>query len=120
LGRPEPQPVPHPDDIILDFVKGEAKVCGPMTIQDKVEWDRLLQRRDDLQAGVSMFAQRHESAGNDEEKADALERWKAQQKLYDRMNDNLPLRYRKDLDDRSWEDDASRPGQQRKQKWPGD
>jgi Family of unknown function (DUF5681) len=119
-GRSIPDPVPHPDDVILDFIEGRATVCGPLTKEDKVRWDRLLQYRDELQSEVSRFAKTYRRARSEVSKADALDMWKHKQKYYDQTNDNLPQRYRKILEDRCWEAGASLPGQQRKRKWPGD
>jgi len=120
LGQPEPQPIPHPDDIIIDFRSGEARVCGPFTKEDKVKWDRLLEYRDELQNEVSYFAAAYRKSRSPDRKARWLEAWMLEQKFYDRINDNLPERYRKDLTDRCWEKGASRAGQQRKAKWSGD
>jgi hypothetical protein len=120
MGQPGPQPIPHPDDVIIDFRTGIAKVCGPMTKEDKVKWDRLLEYRDELQSDVSRFAATYRKARNEQKKAHALEMWIFEQKFYDRINDNFPVRYRKDLKDRCWQPGASRAGQQRRAKWPGD
>jgi hypothetical protein len=120
LRLPEPQPIPHPDDVIIDFRSGEAKICGPMTKEDKAKWDRLFEYRDDLQSEVSHFAAAYRKYRNLERKARALEMWILEQKLYDRINDNFPARYRKDLKDRCWQPGSSRAGQQRRAKWPGD
>jgi hypothetical protein len=120
LRQPEPQPIPHPDDVIIDFRNGDARVCGPMTKEDKVTWDRLLEYRDDLQNEVSHFAAEYRKARRADRKDRALELWMLDQKFYDRINDNLPLRYRKDLKDRCWQQGASRAGKQRKARWPGD
>lgn len=118
LGQPEPQPIPHPDDVILDFQNGTAKICGPMTKEDKAKWDRLLEYRDELQTEVSHFAADYRKCRNSERKARALDMWTFEQKLFDRINDNLPPR--KNLADRCWQKGASRAGQHRKAKWPGD
>ena len=42
-----PDPIPHPDDIVIDMKTGEALVFGPMTKEEKVFWDRLRKRLDD-------------------------------------------------------------------------
>jgi hypothetical protein len=120
LGLPEPQPIPHPDDVIIDFRSGQAKVCGPMTKEDKPKWDRLVEYRDELQTEVSYFAADYRKTRRPDRKARALEMWILEQKFYDKINDNLPTRYRKDLADRCWQHGASRAGQQRKAKWPGE
>jgi hypothetical protein len=47
LGTKAPDPIPHPDDIIIDMKTGEAHVHGPMTKEEAVVWDRLRLRLDD-------------------------------------------------------------------------
>jgi hypothetical protein len=44
LGLTGPEPLPHPDDIVIDLKRGEVIVKGPMTKEEKVEWDRLRAR----------------------------------------------------------------------------
>ena len=44
-GEPRPDPLPHPDDLKLDFKTGTVKVNGPFTPDDKVSWDEMLDRR---------------------------------------------------------------------------
>jgi DnaJ-domain-containing protein 1 len=39
--RSTPQPIPHPDDIVIDMSTGLVRVKGPMTREDKVRWDQL-------------------------------------------------------------------------------
>ena len=119
LGQPEPEPLPHPDDVILDM-NGTVSVCGPMTKEQKVYWDMWLDRRDLIQTFVSACAEKYRRARSEDTKAQWLAEWKRLQKLYDENNDDLPKRYRKDFQDRCWESGASRHGQQRKLKWPGE
>jgi Family of unknown function (DUF5681) len=50
LGITGPAPLPHPDDIHLDFRTAEVTLVGPLTKQGKVQWDHLhdlLERADD-------------------------------------------------------------------------
>jgi hypothetical protein len=47
LGINAPNPIPHPDDIIIDTKTGDARVHGPMTNEEKVVWKSLRQRLDD-------------------------------------------------------------------------
>ncbi len=118
LGHPEPQPIPHPDDVFIDFVKGGASVCGPLTKEAKAEWDKLLEHLDHMQIEISDYAAMFRKSRTEKKRAFALDMWKFEQKLFDSVNDNLPKRYRKSLKDRCWEKDASRPGQQCKRLWP--
>jgi hypothetical protein len=46
-GEPLPDPVPHPDEIIIDSRTGEVTYNGPKSDDDKAHWDRLLQGRAD-------------------------------------------------------------------------
>ncbi|MEA2864104.1 MAG: hypothetical protein QOC84_2060, partial [Bradyrhizobium sp.] len=41
LGIEAPQPIPHPDDIVIDMKTGGVQIKGPMTKEDKVKWDQL-------------------------------------------------------------------------------
>jgi hypothetical protein len=41
LGIDAPQPIPHPDDIVINMSTGSVLVKGPMTKEDKVRWDQL-------------------------------------------------------------------------------
>jgi hypothetical protein len=36
-----PGSLPHPDDVIIDMRAGQVNVKGPMTMEEKVEWDRM-------------------------------------------------------------------------------
>ena len=36
-----PEPLPHPDDIVIDMKIGQVGITGPMTKEDKAEWDRI-------------------------------------------------------------------------------
>jgi hypothetical protein len=91
-----------------------------MTKEDKADWDRMLVHRDELQLSISETASAYARARNPKRKEEWLDQWKREQRFYDRLNDNLPKRYRKDLEDRCWYPDASMPGSQRKQTWPGE
>jgi hypothetical protein len=119
-GLTPPEPVPHPDDIIIDFIEPNGWVCGPMTKEDKVGWDRLLGHRDELQLRISEEASAHARARSLQKKAFWLCEWVRHQEYYDELNDNLPQRYRKHLKDRCWEEGASRPGSRQTRSWPGE
>ncbi len=44
LGLTGPDPLPYPDDIFIDMKTGQVIIKGPMTKEDKAEWDRLYDR----------------------------------------------------------------------------
>jgi hypothetical protein len=39
-----PEPVPHPDDIEIDFKTGRVSINGPFSKEDKARWDKLYGR----------------------------------------------------------------------------
>ena len=45
---PEPDPVPHPDDVVLDHVNRHIVCNGPRDEAEKAHWDRKRQYREDL------------------------------------------------------------------------
>jgi hypothetical protein len=47
LGITGPEPLPHPDDIVIDMKTGQVIVKGPMTKEEKVVWDQLRARLDE-------------------------------------------------------------------------
>jgi len=55
-GLPEPTPLPHPDDVIIDVRRAEVRYAGPITPEEKKSWDRMLEFRDEQQDEVSFFA----------------------------------------------------------------
>lgn len=107
-GLPEPAPLPHPGDVIINTRTAEVRYAGPMTPEEKVRWDRMLAFRDEQQEFVSWAAELHRQAPNDEVRAQRLATWQRAQALYDRMNNPLPERYRRRLDDRGYGDGFSR------------
>jgi hypothetical protein len=41
LNPSEPAPLPHPDDIIVNFATGAIELRGPMTKEEEVWWNRI-------------------------------------------------------------------------------
>jgi Family of unknown function (DUF5681) len=44
LGLTGPEPLPHPDDIVIDLKTGQVILKGPVTKEEKAEWDRMYAR----------------------------------------------------------------------------
>lgn len=104
-GLPEPDVVPHPDDVVLDMRRAEVRYEGPMTPEEKRKWDRMLEFRDELQAEVSKFAASYrECAAMKKPPIDRMRstagHWQQYTAMYDRMNEPLPDRYKRLLQDR--------------------
>ena len=67
-GSSEPDPIPHPDDIIIDMRSGHVKTEGPLDEIEKNTWDQRLARRDEAQAEVSAYAKKHRNARSEKAK----------------------------------------------------
>lgn len=107
-GLPEPHPIPHPDDVIINARTAEIHYCGPMTPEEKKRWDRALEFRDDQQREVSYLAKGYREAARarrpNSERLETLKgHWRRAVALYDRINEPLPERYQKRLNDRLYE-----------------
>lgn len=45
LGTTGPEPLPHPDHVIVDIRTGEVAIKGPATPEEKVRWDWMRERK---------------------------------------------------------------------------
>lgn len=109
-GLPEPQPIPHPDDIHLDPNTGDARVLGPKTHEQKQRLDEALARRAEAQEEVNYYADKYRRARDPDRKARYLEEWHFEQRIFDIINDAMGPRYKAKLDNRSYAKRASREG----------
>lgn len=80
LGLPIPEIYPRPSDIKLDPQSGVIRVTGPWSKEDKKQWDKLKERKD--QSTEAIAAYKAEIANSDDEKFKrfmedeiALEEW---------------------------------------------
>lgn len=118
-GRPEPSPIPHPDDIIVDLRTGAVHTNGPSTKEEKARWDKLLARRDEAQELVTDYAELQRRARSAKNKEFYRRERLFEQQMFDRLNGNLPARYRKVLIDRLRDEGASRESDFTTE-WPGE
>lgn len=111
LGLSEPDPVPHPDDIIIDMRTGHVRTEGPLDEREKRRWDWRLARRDEAQAEVNRFAEKYERARSKQTRMMWLLEWHLEQRIFDIINDSLPERYKAKLQNRSTREGASKEGE---------
>lgn len=105
-----PEPIPHPEDIIIDPRSGHVKTAGPLNELEKKSWDGRLARRDEAQAEVIMFAEKCKKARSQKHKLMWRLEWHFEQRIFDIINDSLPERYKAKLENRSYAEGASRAG----------
>lgn len=109
-GLPEPAPLPHPDDIILDVSTGGVNYEGPQTKEQKARFDQAIERRAQAQEDVTYFAEKYRRSRSKAIKEQMLAEWHFEQRMYDIINEVLPSRYRVKLQNRSYAEVASREG----------
>jgi Family of unknown function (DUF5681) len=56
LGVSGKEPIPHPDDIHLDFKAGKVFFNGPMTKEEKVKWDGLYDHIDETDKEIEYMS----------------------------------------------------------------
>lgn len=111
LGLLDPQPVPHPDDIVLNVDTGDVKFFGPKTKEEKQRLEEILARRDQAQEEVNYFAEKLRQARSPKWKAFYLEELHWEQRMFDLVNDAVGPRYKAKLEHRSYAEGASREGE---------
>lgn len=99
LGVAGPEPLPHPDDILVDMRTGRVSMLGPMTKEEKQVWDKGLAHRDARQQDFNEALRKSKRGKfkNFWRKEAVFEQY-----LYDRLNERLPPRYQKPLNNRIW------------------
>lgn len=110
FGSGLPDPVPHPDDISIDWQSGHVMIEGPLDDAQKLSWDERLARRAEAQDEVNIFAERHRKARTEKAKLMWRLEWHFEQRIFDIINDSLPRRYKAKLENRSFAEGASREG----------
>ena len=106
----EPDPIPHPDDIIINMRNGDVRTDGPLDEMEKRRWDERLARRAEAQAEVDIFAEKYRRARCKKRKGFWLQEWHFEQKIFDIINDGMPVRYKAKLNNRSYREGATREG----------
>jgi hypothetical protein len=54
-GMEPPEPIPHPDHVKIDARRGTVHFIGPMTEEEKQEWDMFVGKRDQLHQEIEQF-----------------------------------------------------------------
>lgn len=111
LGLPDPQPIPHPDDVVLDFNTGDVTFNGPKTKEEKERHDKMLARRAEAQDEVTYYAEKYRRARDPRLKAIYLDDWHFEQRIFDIINDAMSDKYKAKLQNRCLAEGASREGQ---------
>ncbi len=48
-----PEPLPHPDHVIIDMKAGGVRIIGPMTKEERPYWDELRARKEDNEEEIA-------------------------------------------------------------------
>ena len=55
LGITGPEPLPHPDHVVIDMRAGTAAIRGPATKEERAKWDKLAAHKAEFQAELQEF-----------------------------------------------------------------
>ena len=102
VGLLEPDPVPHPADMVVDTRRGEVRVEGPKTKEHKEQLEQILRLREEAQAEVNCYADKYKYECSEDLRAQYLERWHFEQRIFDTINDVVPKRCKVSLENRSY------------------
>lgn len=108
---PIPEPLPHPDDVIIIPKTGDVRIQGPQTKEQKAHCDEGRARRIEAQEEVNYCAEKYRRARNEKNKQFYLKEWHWEQRMFDIINDAMPERYKMKLENRSYREGASRAGE---------
>lgn len=62
-----PEPLPHPDHVVIDIRAGTARIVGPATREELAEWEKWIERRKIFQEELEEYQQMLEDATDDNE-----------------------------------------------------
>ena len=57
LGIVAPDPLPHPDHVLVDFDNNSVRIVGPMSKEEKDLWDDWVQRKSEFEAELAELTQ---------------------------------------------------------------
>ncbi len=105
-GKSAPDPLPHPDDIVINMQTGRPEIHGPMTKEEKVKWDRAREYKKEHDEFVGEIEAMIKKRPKDKELADLLARQRALNAKLDRAVGMYAAR----LDDQERRQEEDRSG----------
>ena len=85
-------PLPHPDDIVINPRKGTVRVLGPMTKDEKALFDAAREMMADLREGIEWSKRRLKRERDPIHRQRLLDSIPQDQALHDRINTMIPMR----------------------------
>ena len=108
---PEPKPLPHPADILIDARTGEIRIVGPMTSEEKAYYESIVVLIKVLQSQITRLAADIKRARSGARRDGLLADLHDFQRQFDQLNDVISPSFRTELRDRSNHPDASKAGE---------
>jgi hypothetical protein len=62
-----PEPLPHPDHVVIDIRAGTARIVGPATREELADWEKWTERRKIFEEELEEYQQMLEDATEDSE-----------------------------------------------------
>ena len=78
-----PEPLPHPDDIIVDPRNDKVWINGPVSKEEKVEWDKLRARKAECDASIADSRKMLQDESNSDIRARIEDDIRHEQRIWD-------------------------------------
>lgn len=85
-----PDPLPHPNQIVLDMRTGTVRMTGPMTKEEKVLFDDWAARKPEIREAVANLRENLEDEPNPAERADIQKHIEIGEKLLGEITQAIP------------------------------
>ena len=80
-----PEPLPHPDHIVLDMQEGTVRITGPMTREEKAELDKWRDRLEDIKVTTDDLRDQLQTEDDPKERAEILRHIDMGEKLHQQI-----------------------------------
>jgi hypothetical protein len=88
IGKPRPEPVPHPDDIVVNGRTGEVIFNGPFDDAEKAQWENLALRKADALEEIAYHRKQLKRSRGDPARHEKM--IEVEQRLIDMVESVLP------------------------------
>ncbi|MDU8926268.1 DUF5681 domain-containing protein [Alisedimentitalea sp. MJ-SS2] len=85
-----PEPLPHPDHVKIDFRAGTACIMGPMSPEEKAEWDDLARTKQVLEEKIGDLTEVLAAEEDEDERADIQRHIRLGQESLDLIKKVIP------------------------------
>jgi hypothetical protein len=91
-GIPVPEPLPHPDDIIIDLREGTVEINGPITKEEKIWYDELVELENSVEQKLNQTRAKYQRSRSKNRRIEAMEGVKVLESVLGKIRRYFPDR----------------------------